>query len=76
MDQLRSTWSIDVPRAARGCAFAVVAALLLFSCEQPSYTTIEWEPDGDGFVQYSTNDPHYFNTAHYLPLDVEHETPR
>jgi hypothetical protein len=75
MDHLRGKWIIEVSRAVRVGVLVVLAAFLLFSCEQPSYTTIEWEPDGDGFVQYSTNDPHYYNTAQYLPLDVEHETP-
>jgi hypothetical protein len=75
MGHLRTRSSIDVSRAVRVGVLAVLAALLLLSCEPPVYTTIEWEPDGDGFVQYSTNDPHYYSTAHSLPLAVEHETP-
>jgi len=62
-------------RAARVGVLAVLAALFSLSCEPPVYTTIEWQEDGNDFVQYSTNDPQYYNTAQYLPLAIEHETP-
>ncbi|MCX7031112.1 MAG: hypothetical protein NTU62_13480, partial [Spirochaetes bacterium] len=53
-----------------------LSVLLLFSCwPPPSYETIEWQTDGDGFVQYSTNDPRYIDTIQYLPLAVESESP-
>ncbi len=69
MDNLRGTGSIGVRRAARWGAFAFLSALLLLSCTLPSaYQTIEWVNDGNGFVQYSTNEPKYYNTIHYLPL--------
>ncbi|HXK36923.1 MAG TPA: hypothetical protein VJ553_05060, partial [Candidatus Paceibacterota bacterium] len=73
MDHLRGKWSIDVPRAALAGVLIVLAALLLFSCEQPSYTNIEWLPDGDGFVQYCTNDPRKYNTIQYDPRPEEYE---
>jgi hypothetical protein len=73
MDHLRDTGRIDVARAARWGAIAVLSALLLLSCEPPSYTTIEWQTDGDGFDQYSTNDPGLLNTIHYDPRPEENE---
>ncbi len=73
MDHLRGKWSIDVFRAVRVCGLAIIAALLLPSCEPPSYTTIEWQTDGDVFDQYSTNDPGLLNTIHYDPRPEENE---
>ncbi len=62
MDDLRGTSSIDVPRAALAGALMVFAALLLFSCAPLSYTIIEWQNDGNGFVQYLADDPRNYNT--------------
>lgn len=76
MDHPRGKLTIDVYRAARWGAFVVLATLLQLSCSlPPSYLTIEWQTDGDGFVQYSTNDPRYIDTIQYLPLAVESESP-
>lgn len=76
MDTMRGKRRMYVARTARGSVFAVLATLLLFSCgPDPSYTLIEWLPDGDGFVQYSTNDPHFYNTIHYDPRTEEAQNP-
>jgi hypothetical protein len=76
MDTMRGKRRMYVDRTARGGVFAVLATLLLFSCGPgPTIQTIEWEPDGDGFVQYSTNDKQYLDTVHYMPLVAENENP-
>jgi len=45
-------------KKAKIMAGAVLAVLVFLSgCEEPNYTTIEWEPDGEGYLQYMTDDP-------------------
>jgi len=54
---------------------AACASVLVSACTPPVYHTIEWEPDGFGFVQFSTDDPQYLDTRQYLPLTEESQSP-
>jgi hypothetical protein len=40
----------------KGLLLCVPLLLLFFSCKQVPIETIEWANDGQGYLQYSTND--------------------
>jgi len=59
-------------RRILGLALALGAASLFFAaCQQPtqtpspSYSTIQWQTDGQGYLQFSTNDPQYYKYGFY-----------
>jgi hypothetical protein len=51
-DVIVKKWRIVI----KGLLFCLAIAGIA-SCEPTPLVTIEWEPDGNGFIQYQTNDP-------------------
>ena len=63
--------------------FGIVSAafMLLISCgystdnprTPPKIQTIAWEPDGNGFVQYLTNDAQYYGSSNFITYSQTNE---
>ncbi len=61
-------------RSSVGLTLVGLAIFLTNSCSQdPDITTIFWELDGDGYIQFSTNDPNYYGYAFFASWDTENQ---
>jgi hypothetical protein len=61
-------------------SFSLIAAglaiFLVNSCTQDQpIATITWELDGNGYVQFSTNDPNYYDYAFWIYYNQAHQDP-